>query len=60
MTTDRVRTHRGRSRTRRIREQYRRLLTRPHLTDQEIETMRKHMIPLAQTICEHVWGKKFH
>jgi hypothetical protein len=35
-------------------------LKRPGLTDQEIEAMRKHLILLAQTVCEHVWGKKFH
>jgi hypothetical protein len=41
-------------------EQYRQLLNRPRLSDQEIEAMRKHIILLAQTICEHVWGKKFY
>ena len=39
---------------------YRQLLKRPDLTDQEIEKMRKPLILLAQTICEHVWGKKFY
>jgi hypothetical protein len=40
-------------------EQYRRLLKRPHLTGRDIVAMRRGMIRLAQTICEHVWGKKF-
>ena len=39
---------------------YRQLLKRPDLTDREIEKMRKNLILLAQTICEHVWGKKFY
>jgi tRNA C32,U32 (ribose-2'-O)-methylase TrmJ len=41
-------------------EQYRRLLKRPRLTDREVEVMRQNMIRLAQTICEHVWGKEFY
>ena len=43
-----------------IRDQYRELLKLPELTDSEIEEIRKPMILLAQTICEHVWGKKFY
>jgi hypothetical protein len=43
-----------------IHEKYRQILNRPDLTVEEIEAMRKHMILLAQTICEHVWGKKVH
>ncbi len=39
---------------------YRRLLRRPSLTAAEIEAMRKHVILLARTICEHVWGKRFY
>jgi hypothetical protein len=42
------------------REQYRRLLKRPRLPDKKIEAMRKYVILLAQTICEHVWGKRFY
>lgn len=40
-----------------IHEKYRRLLRRPGLTVEQVEEMRKHVIRLAQTICEHVWGK---
>jgi hypothetical protein len=39
---------------------YRKVLGRPELTDQEIDEIRKHMIRLAQTVCEHVWGKRFY
>jgi hypothetical protein len=41
-------------------ELYRRVLKKPQLTDKEIDEMRKHVILLAQIICEHVWGKKFY
>jgi len=44
----------------RMRDVYRRLLQRPDLTDQEIDDMRKHVIRLAQVLCEHVWGKPFY
>jgi hypothetical protein len=47
-------------RTRKIHELYRRVLGRPALTDREIEEMRKHLIRLAETLCEHVWGKNFY
>jgi len=43
-----------------IYERYRRILKRPNLTDKEIDDMRRHLGLLAQTICEHVWGKKFY
>lgn len=43
-----------------IYDKYRRLLKRPNLTKAEIDDMRKHVILLAQTICEHVWGKDFY
>jgi hypothetical protein len=43
-----------------IYEKYRRILNMPNLTNKEIEGMRKHLCLLAQTICEHVWGKKFY
>jgi hypothetical protein len=39
---------------------YRRMLRTPELTDQEIDDMRKHVIRLAQVLCEHVWGKRFY
>jgi DNA-binding transcriptional regulator YiaG len=41
-------------------ETYRRILKMPNLTNKEIEEMRKYLNLLAQTICEHVWGKKFY
>ncbi len=43
-----------------IYEKYRRILKMPDLTNKEIDEMRKHLGILAQTICEHVWGKKFY
>lgn len=39
---------------------YRRVLEMPDLTKTEIDQMRVHVILLAQTVCEHVWGKKFY
>ena len=41
-------------------EKYRRILKMPRLTDGQIDEMRNHVGLLAQTICEHVWGKKFY
>lgn len=41
-------------------DQYRELLQMPELTDSQIDEIRKPMILLAQTICEHVWGQKFY
>jgi hypothetical protein len=43
-----------------IRDQYREILQMPDLTDSEIDEIRKPMILLAQTICEHVWGQRFY
>ena len=54
------RRHGDRPRRDTIHERYRRLLRRPALRAEHIESMRKHLIRLAQTICEHVWGKKFY
>jgi hypothetical protein len=39
---------------------YRRILKMPDLSNKEIDEMRKNLIFLAQTIGEHVWGKKFY
>jgi len=39
---------------------YREILNMPDLTNKEIDQMRKNLILLARTICEHVWGKKFY
>ena len=41
-------------------ERYRRILKMPGLSNQQIDEMRKHLSLLAQTICEHVWGKRFY
>jgi len=41
-------------------ETYRRILKMPNLTNKEIDEMRNYLNLLAQTICEHVWGKKFY
>lgn len=43
-----------------MRDVYRRLLRMPDLSDQQINDMRKHVIRLAQALCEHVWGKPFY
>ena len=43
-----------------LHDKYRELLKQPGLTAEQIDAMRKHMILLAQTICEHVWGKKVY
>lgn len=37
---------------------YRKLLNAPDLTRKEIDEIRRHVQRIAQTICEHVWGKK--
>lgn len=39
---------------------YREILAMPELAEREIDEMRTHVIRLAQTICEHVWGKKLY
>jgi len=43
-----------------IYDKYRQILKMPDLTKKEIDEMRIHMTLLAQTICEHVWRKKFY
>ena len=43
-----------------IYDEYRRILKMPDLSNKKIEEMRKYLGLLAQTICEHVWGKKFY
>ena len=44
-----------------IYDKYRQSLEMPHLTDEEIEkNIRPHILLLARTICEHVWGKEFY
>ena len=43
-----------------LHDKYRELLKQPGLTAGQIEDMRKNVILLAQTICEHVWGKKVY
>ena len=43
-----------------IHDAYRRILERPQLTNEQIDEMREYVVLLAQTICEHVWGKKFY
>ena len=43
-----------------LHDKYRDLLKQPGLTAGKIEDMRKNVILLAQTICEHVWGKKMY
>jgi hypothetical protein len=57
MTTKRPGTGTGRGK---IHGKYRRLLRQPGLTAGKIEQMRKHVILLAQTICEHVWRRRFY
>ena len=43
-----------------IYEKYRRICKKPGLTNTEIDEMRKNLTLLAQTICEHVGGKKLY
>jgi hypothetical protein len=43
-----------------IDQEYRAILAMPNLTQKEIDEMRKHLHLLAQSICEHVWGKKVY
>ena len=51
---------RRKARHNKLHDKYRELLKQPGLTAEQIEEMRKHVILLAQTICEHVWGKKVY
>jgi len=41
-------------------DEYRRVLEKPDLSNKKVEEMRKNLRLIAQTICEHVWGKKFY
>jgi tRNA C32,U32 (ribose-2'-O)-methylase TrmJ len=59
MMTDKLRAKNSRKKDS-IHDRYRRILNRPGLTDREIDEMRKNLSLFAQTICEHVWGKKFY
>lgn len=43
-----------------MRDVYRKVLRMAHLSDQEIDEMRRYVIQLARTLCEHVWGKRFY
>jgi hypothetical protein len=44
----------------RLHDTYHKFLKQPGLTTEQIEAMRRHVIFLARTICEHVWDKKFY
>jgi hypothetical protein len=59
MKIDRPRIKNGRKKAS-IYEKYRRILNMPDLTNKEIDEMRKRISLLTQTICEHIWGKKFY
>jgi hypothetical protein len=39
---------------------YRCILGMPDLSNKKIDEMRKNLGLIAQTICEHVWGKRFY
>jgi hypothetical protein len=41
-------------------DQYRRALNKLDLSRKEVDEMRSNLRMLAETICEHVWGKKFY
>lgn len=43
-----------------IYDEYRRILKKASLSNTEIDNMRHHIRLLAQTVCEHVWKKKFY
>lgn len=43
-----------------IYRQYRVILKKPHLSLKEFDGMRLNLKMLAETICEHVWKKKFY
>jgi hypothetical protein len=60
MSADQI-SKRTRSGTKiRMSDVYRRVLRKPHLTEKEVDDMRRHVIRLAQALCEHVWGKGIH
>lgn len=46
--------------THNVYKQYRQALGMPNLTVKQVDEIRRHLILLAQTICEHVWGRGFH
>ena len=41
-------------------DKYRRVLEKPDLSNKEVAEIRKNLRLIAQTVCEHVWGKKFY
>jgi hypothetical protein len=43
----------------RMRDVNRKALQRPNLTDRAIDKIRRHVIRLAQALCEHGRGKRF-
>ncbi len=43
-----------------IYDEYREAFQSPDLSDSEVEELRRPIILLAQTICEHVWDQKFY
>jgi hypothetical protein len=43
-----------------LRQRYRKVLGWKTLLDQDVDEMRTHIIRLAETISEHVWGKRFY
>ena len=43
-----------------IYERCRRILKMPDLPAKEMDEMREHLCLLAQTVCEHLRGKKFY
>jgi hypothetical protein len=46
-------------RRRDIYDRYRAALGKPGLS-KRIDQMREHVVRLARTICEHIWGKDFY
>ena len=55
-----IMSKRANKRTLSIYDEYREAFEKSEFTDSEIEELRKPIILLAQTICEHVWGEKFY
>jgi hypothetical protein len=43
-----------------IYEKYHRILKMRRLSRKSIDEMRRNLCLVAQTICEHVWGKKLY